>query len=265
PDVMTQSGANLIEVGTTNRTRRSDYERAIADPHANLALVLKVHQSNYRIVGFTEDVPAPDLVGLGVPVLADIGSGLLDSRCPWLPGEPPAWLDGEPAARQTLESGVDLVMFSGDKLLGGPQAGVIAGSAALVDRCAAHPLARALRPGGLVLGALQTLALAYLSRDLDQLPFWQMVNRSVPELRARAEALGVGRPVDTMAVPGGGTLPGIEFPSYGVAIGGDHTASLRAADLPVIARVEDGTTICDLRAVDPTHDTLLAATVGGLG
>ncbi|MCP3853435.1 MAG: L-seryl-tRNA(Sec) selenium transferase [Actinomycetia bacterium] len=265
PDVMAQSGANLIEVGTTNRTRRADYERAVADPNADLALVLKVHQSNYRIIGFTEDVPAPDLVGIGVPVLADIGSGLLDSRCPWLPGEPPTWLDGEPAARQTLESGVDLVMFSGDKLLGGPQAGIIAGSAELVDRCAAHPLARALRPGGLVLGALQDLAMAYLGRDLDRLPFWQMVNRSVPELRARAEALGVGRPIDTMAVPGGGTLPGIDFPSYGVAMDGDHTQALRRAELPIIARVEDDMTICDLRTVDPAHDHLLTTALGALG
>jgi len=146
PEVMEESGAHLVEVGTTNRTRRRDYEQAVARTDPTPALVLKVHQSNYRIVGFTEAVSVAALADLGPPVVADVGSGLLDATTPWLESGPPAWLSDEPAVRQTLQEGAALVTFSGDKLLGGPQAGVIAGRADLVDRCARHPLARALRP-----------------------------------------------------------------------------------------------------------------------
>ena len=145
PEIVAQSGARLTEVGTTNRTRREDYERAVGA--GDVALCLRVHQSNYRIVGFTEAPSVRELATLGVPLVVDIGSGLLDEACKWLAGGPPSWLRGEPAARQTLAAGADLVTFSGDKLLGGPQAGIIAGRADLVQRCARHPLARAL-PGG---------------------------------------------------------------------------------------------------------------------
>ena len=156
PEVMAQSGARLVDVGTTNRTRLADYRRAVdAD---DVALVLKVHPSNYRVDGFVEDTSVAELATLGPPVVVDLGSGLVDATCPWWPGpHPPPWLAGEPAAVQTLAAGAALVTFSGDKLLGGPQAGIIAGRADLVARCAAHPLARALRPGGLVLAALQDL------------------------------------------------------------------------------------------------------------
>ncbi|HET6809575.1 MAG TPA: L-seryl-tRNA(Sec) selenium transferase, partial [Acidimicrobiales bacterium] len=139
PDVMAQSGAELVEVGTTNRTRLGDYRAALDD---GVALVLKVHRSNYRVVGFTEDVDVAPLAGLGPPVVYDIGSGLLDAGTPWLAGSgggPPAWLAGEPAAVQSLAAGAALVTFSGDKLLGGPQAGIIAGRADLVATCARHP------------------------------------------------------------------------------------------------------------------------------
>ncbi len=142
PEVMEQSGARLVDVGTTNRTRLSDYERAIVRPGNDVALVLKVHPSNYRVEGFVEDTPVSQLATLDVPVVADIGSGLLDANVPWMHGAPPAWLAGEPAAVQTLADGADLITFSGDKLLGGPQAGLIVGSADLVARCAKHPLAR---------------------------------------------------------------------------------------------------------------------------
>jgi len=271
PDVLAQSGATLVEVGTTNRTRLADYRRAVAGggwaAATGVALVLKVHASNYRITGFTEDVSVGELAGLGVPVVADIGSGLLDAACPWLPDGPPPWLRDEPAARQTLASGADLVTFSGDKLLGGPQAGVIAGSVELVTRCAGHPLARALRPGGLVLAALQETALAYLRRDGAAIPFWRMATEPVEALRARAHAIGVGggEVVDCAAVPGGGTLPGVEIPSAGIALPGDHAAALRAASPPIIARVADGRTTCDLRTVDPTHDPHLGAVLRSLG
>ena len=126
PEVMAESGARLVEVGTTNRTRPTDFARAVADTGADVALVMKVHQSNYRITGFTEQADVAELAGLGVPVVADIGSGLLDAACGWLPSRPD-WLGDEPAARQTLEAGADVVVFSGDKLFGGPQAGLIAG------------------------------------------------------------------------------------------------------------------------------------------
>ncbi len=264
PDVMAQSGALLEEVGTTNRTRLADYRDAVAGSSASgsaeqdVAFVLKVHQSNYRIVGFTESVDVAALVALGPPVVVDIGSGLLDASTPWLEGGPPGWLAGEPAARQTLAAGAALVTFSGDKLLGGPQAGVIAGRADLVAACARHPLSRALRPGGLVLAALQETALAYLRRDGMAIPFWRMAAASVDDLMARAEALGVGRPVRTVAVAGGGSVPGQEVPSAGVAVEGDHAAALRAHDPPIVARVVDGGTVCDLRTVDPADDAVLA-------
>jgi L-seryl-tRNA(Ser) seleniumtransferase len=257
PEVMAESGARLVEVGTTNRTRAADYRRAVEA--GDVALLLKVHQSNYRITGFTESTPVGPLAALGPPVVVDLGSGLLDAACPWLPGGPPPWLAGEPAARQTLAAGAALVTFSGDKLLGGPQAGVVAGRADLVAACARHPLARALRPGGLVLAALLVVALAYLRRDGASLPFWRMATTPVEDVRRRAAALGTGRVVDCASVAGGGTLPGVEIPSAGVAVDGDVTARLRAADPPVIARVVDGRTVCDLRTVDPADDKLVAA------
>jgi L-seryl-tRNA(Ser) seleniumtransferase len=258
PEVMAQSGARLIEVGTTNRTRRSDFERAIAE-HNDIALLMQIHRSNYRIVGFTESPDARELATLGPPLVVDIGSGLLDAACPWLPDGPPSWLRDEPAARQTLGAGAALVTFSGDKLLGGPQAGVIAGRADLVQRCAKHPLARALRPGGLVLQSMQHLALAYLRRDGNAIPFWREATAAVAELRDRALAIGAGTIVDSMAVPGGGTLPGVEIPSIAIALEGDCTAALRASTPPIIARVNEGATYLDFRTIDPSDDAHVRA------
>lgn len=258
PEVMVQSGCELVEVGTTNRTRLADYRGALRD---DVALVLKVHQSNYRMVGFTEDVSVAALAGLGPPVVADIGSGLLDAATPWLPGGPPAWLAGEPAARQTLAAGAGLVTFSGDKLMGGPQAGIIAGRRDLVALCARHPLNRALRPGGLVLAALQETALAYLRRDGDAIPFWRMASVPADVLRARAEALGAGDVVPCSSIVGAGSAPGQEIPSFGVAMSGDRRGRLRAADPPVIARVVDDRTVIDLRTVDPADDAVVAKAV----
>ncbi len=268
PDVMAQSGAHLVEVGTTNRTRLADFQRAI-DTHDDLEVVLHVHQSNYEIVGFTEAVSVAELATLDATVVADIGSGYLDARCPWLDGPPPSWLADEPAARQTLEAGADLVIFSGDKLFGGPQAGIIAGRADLVAACGRHPLARALRPGSLVLGALQDTTLAYLDRRGTDIPFWRMVAQTIDSLRARAEAIaGVAdgwRVVDTQAVPGGGTLPGASFDSIGLTRSGDHRAALRSAERPLIARIEDGNTIVDLRTIDPGDDTWVAEVLANSG
>ncbi|MBA3605954.1 MAG: L-seryl-tRNA(Sec) selenium transferase, partial [Acidimicrobiia bacterium] len=238
PEVLEQSGARLVDVGTTNRTRLDDYRRAIERSGADVSLVLKVHPSNYRVEGFVEDTGVAALATLGVPVVADLGSGLLDDTCPWWPGpHPPPWLTGEPAAVQTLAVGAGLVTFSGDKLLGGPQAGIVAGRADLVERCGRHPLARAVRPGGLVLGALQDLALAYLRRDVcTTVPFWRMAAAPVGELRARAERMAASAEsgplpvaaVATAALPGAGSAPGASIDSYGVAVDGDHLDHLRA-------------------------------------
>jgi L-seryl-tRNA(Ser) seleniumtransferase len=264
PDVMEQSGARLVDVGTTNRTRLADYERALVRPGTDVALVLKVHPSNYRVEGFVEATSVAELATLDVPVVADIGSGLIDASVPWVHGAPPAWLAGEPAAVQTLADGADLVTFSGDKLLGGPQAGVIAGSRELVQRCARHPLARALRCGGLVLTALQGVALSYLNRTVcDDIAFWRMAVESIDEVRARAQrvgaAAGLGDVVECDALPGAGSAPGVTIPSAGLAVAGDHLAKLRSRDLPVIARTRDDRTILDLRSVDPADDGELIA------
>jgi L-seryl-tRNA(Ser) seleniumtransferase len=259
PDVMEQSGARLVDVGTTNRTRLADYSKAIRRKGVDAAIVLKVHPSNYRIDGFVEGTSVSELATLGLPVVVDIGSGLLDANVPWLAGPPPAWLAGEPAAAQTLADGAALVTFSGDKLLGGPQAGIIAGRADLVAACAAHPLARALRPGGMLLGSLQDIALAYLRRDAAvTIPFWRMVDTPVTTLRDRARRIvseaGVGEAVATEALPGAGSAPGVTMPSYGVALDGDHLAALRAAPTPIVGRVRERRTYLDLRSVDPQDD-----------
>ena len=263
PDVMAQSGARLIEVGTTNRTRLSDFAKAVE--HDDASLVMSIHQSNYQIVGFTEATSIGELATLGVPVIADIGSGLLDAATPWLDGPPPAWLANEPAAKQTLDAGADLVIFSGDKLFGSAQAGIIAGSAELIARCAKHPLARAVRPGTLVLSAIQSTTLSYLNRRGNDIAFWRMASLSQDDLRARLTAYpDAATVVETEAVPGGGTLPGVSIPSIGVRISGDHLATLRDRDVPIIARIEDGDTIVDLRSIDPTDDADVAAAIAPL-
>ncbi len=273
PEVLATSRAFLVDVGTTNRTRVADYETARDRLGESLAMFLKVHPSNYVVEGFTESASIHGLATLAATygdsrpcVVADIGSGLLDAACPWLPAGPPAWLRDEPAALQTLKAGADLIMFSGDKLLGGPQAGIIAGRSDLVARCARHPLARALRPGGMVLAALQSTALAYLRRDAHlTIPFWHMASLPVNDLQLRAEALGVGIPTPCQSMPGAGTLPGVEIPSVGVSIPGDHTRALRLNDRPIIARCENNTTILDMRTIAPADDAYVSAALASLG
>lgn len=266
PEVIEQSGARLVDVGTTNRTRRGDYQRAIERLDVDAAMVLKVHPSNYRVEGFVEETSIAELANLGVPVVADIGSGLIDATCPWIKGAPPAWLAGEPAVVQSLSAGADLVTFSGDKLLGGPQAGIIVGRRELVERCQRHPLARALRPGALVLSALQETALIYLRKEASRaIPFWQMVATPLNELEQRASSIVAAvkashpsveaRP--TTALPGAGSAPGVTMPSYGVVLDGDHLASLRGHVKPVIARSRDQRTTLDLRAVSSADDAVL--------
>jgi L-seryl-tRNA(Ser) seleniumtransferase len=259
PEIMAESGTRLVEVGTTNRTRLADYTGA---RRAETALILKVHASNYRMIGFTESTPVSELAGLGPPVMVDVGSGLLDDTTPWL-DQRPSWLHDEPGVRQALEAGAALVTFSGDKLLGGPQAGVVLGRADLVATVARHPLARAVRADKLTLAALQAVALAYLDGDATRIPLWRMATASLDELAARAERTAAGidgaKVVDTQAVAGGGSLPGLTIPSVGVALDtpapDELLAALRRRD--VVARVESDAVLCDLRTVDPRDDERL--------
>lgn len=256
PDVLELSGAYLVEVGTTNKTRREDYERSI-NAHRDVSMIMKIHQSNYKIVGFTESAEIRDLADLDVPLVADIGSGLLDENCFWLENGPPNWLIGEPAARQTLAQGADIVTFSSDKLLGGPQAGIIAGKADLIERCLNHPFARAVRPGSLVLSSLQELCYKYLNRQWTEIPFWKMALTTEDELQGRADNFDIGAPVALNSVPGGGTLPDVKIPSFGIEIDHDISKELRegtAKNLPIIARVENGKTLLDLRTIHPSLD-----------
>ena len=246
-----------------------DYAKAV-DSHKNdIALLLKVHPSNFIVNGFVEETPVSQLATLGVPVVADIGSGLIDETCPWLSGPTPSWLAGEPAAKQALQAGASLVTFSGDKLLGGPQCGIIAGNADLIAKCSAHPLARALRPGALVISALQDVALAYLDKRVTtDIPFWAMATTTVDELRIRAQhivdASGVGQIVETAALPGAGSTPGASIPSVGIAVAGNHLAILRKRILPVIARMIDSNTVLDMRSCFAHDDDELVAALKSL-
>ena len=266
PEIMAESGCTLIEVGTTNRTRRADYERGITD---TTALLLKVHASNYRMIGFTEATEIRGLAELGPTVMVDAGSGLLDETTPWLPSRP-AWLQDEPGIRQAIDAGADVVTFSGDKLLGGPQAGVIVGRADLLATIAKHPLARAMRADKMTLAALQQVALVYLSGDATGIPLWRMATTSLDELRRRAEHIAAGvsgaTVVDTEAVAGGGSLPGLTIPSVGVAVRlPKTTAAMSALRLHgVVARTEADLVVCDLRSVDPADDAIVIAALASL-
>lgn len=272
PDVMEQSGARLVDVGTTNRTRLADYDKAIRSPDRDVALVMKVHPSNFSQAGFVESTPVSDLATLSVPVVVDIGSGLLDNDCPWLHGRiesVPQWLRREPAARQVLADGAGLVAFSGDKLLGGPQCGIIAGRADLVAACRSHPLMRALRPGGHTLQLLQEALLHFSARTAcDAIPFWKMLTVSVPDLESRATTIATaarrGQVVTTASLIGAGSAPDAHIASRGIAIDGDHVGALRAHRVPVIARVVGSATIIDVRSVDPADDEILVEAIAGL-
>jgi L-seryl-tRNA(Ser) seleniumtransferase len=265
PDVMEQSGVRIVDVGTTNRTRLNDYVSAIANDQHNIAIVLKVHPSNFSIQGFTESTSVSDLSTLEVPVVVDIGSGLIDNTCPWLHGHldhVPAFLLSEPAARQTLEAGADLVTFSGDKLLGGPQCGIIAGNAELIALCAAHPLMRALRPGGHTLSMLQSALLSHAARSAcDDIPFWKMLSTPLNELHTRAQFVvnesSTGRVGECHSLIGAGSAPGTTIDSFAVIIERDITRHLRSLPLPIVARVESHHTIIDMRTIQPSDDHLV--------
>ena len=262
PEVTEQSGARLVDVGTTNRTRLRDYKKAIDKRGNDIALVLKVHPSNYRVSGFVEDTPVAELATLSVPVAVDIGSGLIDNTCPWLESRAPSWLSNEPAARQTIKDGAALVMFSGDKLFGGPQCGVIAGRADLIEACAQHPLARALRPGSSTMFAMQSLAISYLGRTATKdIAFWKMATIAITELQSRAEkiiaATKTGEICMLDSIPGAGSAPGATIASIGIVVNGDYLSKLRMYDTPIIARVKDNKTFLDLRTIQPDDDAIV--------
>jgi L-seryl-tRNA(Ser) seleniumtransferase len=264
---MAATGARMHEVGTTNRTRVKDYRKALGP---DTAMVLKVHPSNYRIEGFTEEVGYGDLADLaaaaGIPFVADVGSGLLDARTPWLDGPPPAWLAGEPAVRQTLEAGADLVLFSGDKLLGGPQAGLVVGRSELIDRIRSHPIARAVRIGGAALAALAATLEMYAAGRAGEIPFWLMAAAPEQEIedrcRAVAERIGAGATIEPgRSLPGAGSVPGRGIPGPILVIPDPPAGaweSLLAADPPVVTRREPRGLALDLRSVDPGDDELVA-------
>ncbi len=251
PELLRSTGARLREVGTTNRTRLADYADAIGP---DTGFVLKVHPSNFRIEGFTGAVDVAELAGIGVPVVVDIGSGLL---------APEPLLPGEPDAATTLRAGADLVTASGDKLLGGPQAGLLLGRRDLVERCRRHPLARALRVDKLTLAAVEATLRGPAT------PTSAALHARVGDLLARARAVArtlAAAGVDARAVPseatvGGGGAPGVTLPSAAVSLPGHLAAPLRTGAPPVVGRLAGGRLLLDLRAVPPEQDDIVVGAV----
>jgi L-seryl-tRNA(Ser) seleniumtransferase len=240
PEVLARSGARLVEVGTTNRTRPADYERAIGP---DTALLLRVHQSNFRVVGFTELPRLAELAAIArrheLPLVDDLGSGALLE------------IPGEPSARESLAAGADLVCFSGDKLLGGPQAGIVAGRADLVERLRRHPLQRAMRVDKLTLAALEGTLQLHLDEPA-RVPVLRMLGEEASVVRARAERLAEmtgGTVEETVARVGGGALPLAELPSFACALAEELAAPLRVGEPPVVGIVRDGKLLLDCRTL----------------
>ena len=264
PGVLAQSGARLVEVGATNRTYVSDYESAIGE---ETGAILKVHASNFRITGFTHSVEITELVALGrernLPVLHDLGSGCLLDVSQF-------GLAYEPTVQDSISAGCGLSFFSGDKLLGGPQAGIIAGNKGLVQKLAAHPLARAMRIDKLSLSALAATLLHYLKDEaVTEIPVWRMISASESHLKERALALqrtiGPGASIAPgRSTIGGGSLPGETLPAWLIALDGDPDAmadALRQADPPVIGRIEDDKLVLDLRTIVAEEEDAVAKAV----
>jgi L-seryl-tRNA(Ser) seleniumtransferase len=267
PDVMAKSGAILREVGTTNRTRTSDYEGAITE---RTRLLLRVHRSNFEITGFTGQASTGELVALarrrGIPLMEDLGSGaLLDLRS--------IGIGGEPGVLDSLRSSVDIVTYSGDKLLGGPQAGLISGSAELIARMRSNSLFRALRVDKLIYAALEATLLAYARRDHDAIPTLRMMRLSKEAIGERAEALAaqVNAPkvklevIDGESILGGGAAPSSVLPTRLLALtceglrADELAARLRGSEPPIIARVDEGRVLLDLRTVSSGQDAAVVA------
>jgi L-seryl-tRNA(Ser) seleniumtransferase len=251
PDVLARSGARLVEVGTTNRTRARDYEKAVGP---DTALLLRVHQSNFRLVGFTELPRLDELAAIaqrhGLPLVDDLGSGVLTE------------LPGEPSARESLAAGADLVCFSGDKLLGGPQAGIVVGRGELIERLRRHPLQRAMRIDKLSLAALEGTLRLYLAAP-ERIPVLRMLREDTESVRRRARRLAElagGSVEETVARVGGGALPLAELPSAACGVEEELAAALRTGDPPVVGIVRDGRLLLDCRTLtDAEIDDVAAA------
>ncbi len=260
PDILKQSGAKLVEVGTTNRTHLRDYRSALTE---RTALILLAHHSNFKIIGFAAEPELAELVELGrehkVPVLHDLGSGsLLDTRA--------YGLGAEPRVQDSVRAGAALTAFSGDKLLGGPQAGILVGERAVIDRLRRQPLARAVRADKLCLAALSATLVHYIREEAEtQIPVWTMIAAAPPDLKRRAEGwqtrLGRGEVIEGRSTVGGGSLPEETLPtwllSFVVPHPSDFARRLRALDSPIIARIEAGRPVLDPRTVLPGEEEAL--------
>lgn len=267
PDVMKQSGAKLVEVGTTNKVRLSDYQEALGEP---AALVMRAHRSNFKIVGFTEE---PELKGIadvahkaGVSVMDDLGSGALLDTSKY-------GLAHEPTVQESLAAGVDLVCFSGDKLLGGPQAGIIVGRKDLIDKIKKHPLARAVRADKTCLAGITATLIHYLKDEVErEIPIWRMMSLTLDQLKVRAEAwreaLGQGDVAKSESTVGGGSLPEESIPtvvlSLNVKSPDKFLKKLREGNPPIIARTENDKILLDPRTVFPEQDQALTSTLYSL-
>jgi L-seryl-tRNA(Ser) seleniumtransferase len=259
---MAASTARLVEVGTTNRTRLSDYQRALG---RRTGAILKVHPSNYRVTGFTKTASLQDLArlaaGAKVPLVYDVGSGLLE-RYPEIPLE-------EPSVAEALSAGADVVAFSGDKLLGGPQAGILAGRSEFIERLRRHPLARALRVDKMTVAALEAVLRLYATERRAELPVWASLSAPKAAIEKRARALSLvfkGSSVGGMdAAPGGGSLPGYAIPSAQLVVPAaapeEAAARLRLGRPPVFCRVDEGALVFDLRTVRPADDDRLVRAI----
>ena len=267
PEIMKQSGAKLVEVGTTNRTHLRDYEATI---HERTGMILRAHHSNFKIIGFTTEPALGELVDLGkrhdIPVLDDLGSGALLDTAQF-------GLGHEPMVQESLGAGASLVAFSGDKLLGGPQAGILIGKKALVDRLRRHPLSRAVRPDKLCLAALVATLMHYLRDDaVQEIPIWQMIAAPIDQLQTRSEAwvkrLGQGEVIPGQSTVGGGSLPEETLPTSLLALSVRYpnafTSHLRKADPPIIARIEDDRVVLDPRTVLEEQEADLLRALGTL-
>jgi L-seryl-tRNA(Ser) seleniumtransferase len=265
PDVMKQSGAKLVEIGATNRVHLSDYQSAISEESP--VLVLRAHRSNFRIIGFTSEPTLEEITQVAhfanLPIVDDLGSGSLLDTARYGMGH-------EPTVQESLAAGADLVCFSGDKLLGGPQAGIIIGRKDLLDKIKRHPLARAIRADKLCLAALSATLLHYLKDEAEtHIPIWRMISASDEDLFARAqkwvEILGQGEIIPGLSTVGGGSLPGETLPTHLVALKlsspNRFLSSLRAGKPPIIARLEDDRIVFDPRTILPEQEPLFIDTL----
>jgi len=267
PDVMKQSGAKLVEVGTTNKVRVSDYEEALEE---SSGLVMHAHRSNFKLVGFTKEPALKEIVDVAhnadAIILDDLGSGALFDTAKY-------GLAHEPTVQESLAAGVDVVCFSGDKLLGGPQAGIIVGKADLIAKIKKHPLARAMRADKTCLAGISATLLNYLKDEAErEIPIWRMISMPLDEVKARAEnwtrELGAGSVEENEATVGGGSLPGESFPSYVLSLNVKNSdkflKKLRQQNPPIIARTENDKILFDPRTILPEQDHSLLSILHSL-